>query len=290
MPRTAGRGASTHRSPEGALSTIDETRSTPRTPRRPESRLPHHRVEFPPPSRDRTPDQDEASFFLVEDGQREPIRFHEYGEIYRRPGLYEQLFYDRPKCQSPRKVTEILHATLQKNEAHHSQLRVMDLGAGNGMAGEAVAEYGVARLVGVDIVPEARDAAFRDRPGLYDHYYVCDMGDLEEDERDELEAWSFDCLLTVAALGFGDIPAAVLTQGFELVSDNAWIAFNIQESFLDVTDESGFSKLVRELVFSDYMQLHHMERYRHRLAIDGRPLYYYAVVARKTGRPLPRVV
>ncbi len=45
--------------------------------------------------------------------------------------------------------------------------------------------------------------------------------------------------------------------------------------------------MVRELVFSDYMQLHHMERYRHRLAIDGKPLYYYAVVARKTGRPLP---
>ena len=215
------------------------------------------------------------------------MRFHEYGEIYSRPGLYEQLFYDRLKCQSPQKVAEILHATLDKDDDHHSELRVLDLGCGNGMSGEAVAEHGVARLVGVDIVPEARDAAFRDRPGLYDNYYVLDLGDLGGDERADLEAWSFDCLLTVAALGFGDIPARVLAQGFELVSDRAWIAFNIKESFLDPSDDSGFSRMVRELVFSDYMQLHHMERYRHRLAIDGKPLYYYAVVARKTGRAMP---
>ena len=248
--------------------------------------LSRHRVEFPPPA-GATPDQDEASFYLVEDGDRKEIRFHQYGEIYRRPGLYEQLFYDRLKCQSPGKVSEILQATLAKNGAQHSQLRVLDLGAGNGMSGEAVAKYGVARLVGVDIVPEARDAAFRDRPGLYDSYYTLDMGALGDGEREELEAWSFDCLLTIAALGFGDIPAPVLAEGFGLVSDNAWIAFNIKDSFLDPADDGGFSRMVRELVFSDYLQLHHMERYRHRLAIDGRPLYYYAVVARKTGRPFP---
>jgi SAM-dependent methyltransferase len=249
--------------------------------------LPRHRIEFPPPAREETPDQDEAAFYLVEEEERTEIRFHEYGEIYRRQGLYEQLFYDRLKCQSPGKVSEILEATLRKNSCQHSELRVLDLGGGNGMSGEAVAKYGVARLVGVDIVPEARDAAFRDRPGLYDHYYVCDMGHLDDEERSELEAWNFDCLLTVAALGFGDIPAVVLAEGLELVSDTAWIAFNIKDSFLDPSDGSGFSRMIRELVFSDYMQLHHMERYRHRLAIDGKPLYYYAVVARKTGRPLP---
>ncbi|MFO7769370.1 MAG: methyltransferase [bacterium] len=249
--------------------------------------LPRHRIEFPPPTGDETPDQDEAAFFLVEEGRREKIRFHQYGEIYRRQGLYEQLFYDRLKCQSPGKVSEILQATLERNSLQHSELRVLDLGGGNGMSGEAVAKYGVARLVGVDIVPEAKDAAFRDRPGLYDNYYVCDLGDLSEEEREDLEAWDFDCLLTVAALGFGDIPARALGEGFNLVSDRAWIALNIKDSFLDPTDDSGFSWMVRELIFSDYMDLHHMERYRHRIAIDGKPLYYYAVVARKTGRPLP---
>ncbi len=249
--------------------------------------LPRHRIEFPPPSGDGTPDQDEAAFYLMEEGRREKIRFHQYGEIYRRPGLYEQLFYDRLKCQSPGKVSEILRSTLDKNSLQHSELRVLDLGSGNGMSGEAVAKYGVARLVGVDIVPEARDAAIRDRPGLYDNYYLCDLGDLSEEERKELEAWDFDCLLTVAALGFGDIPARALGEGFNLVSERAWIAFNIKGSFLDPSDDTGFSWMVRELIFSNYMVLHHMERYRHRIAIDGKPLNYYAVVARKTGQPLP---
>lgn len=269
------------------MDTIDQTYRATQPSGHAGPTLPRHRIEFPPPSTDETPDQDEASFHLVEDGDRTEIRFHEYGEIYRRQGLYEQLFYDRLKCQSPGKVSEILQATLEKNGVQHSELRVLDLGGGNGMSGEAVAKYGVARLVGVDIVPEAREAAFRDRPGLYDNYYVCDMGRLSDDERSDLEAWSFDCLLTVAALGFGDIPAAVLAEGLDLVSDNAWVAFNIKDSFLDPSDDSGFSRMIRELVFSDYMQLHHMERYRHRLAIDGKPLYYYAVVARKTGRPMP---
>lgn len=270
------------------MSIIDETRRAVQPSGHAGPVLPRHHVEFPPPGSG-TPDQDEAAFHLVEDGDRTKIRFHDYGEIYRRPGLYEQLFYDRLKCQSPGKVSEILEATLRKNGEQHSQLRVLDLGGGNGMSGEAVAKHGVARLVGVDIVPEARDAAFRDRPGLYDNYYVMDMGSLSDADRAELDAWNFDCLLTVAALGFGDIPAPVLAEGFNLVADNAWIAFNIKDSFLDPADDSGFSTMVRELVFSDYMQLHHMERYRHRLAIDGSPLYYYAVVARKTGRPLPDV-
>src|SRR5690606_34320718 len=50
--------------------------------------------------------QDEAYCHLVEGGEERKIRFHEYGEIYKRPGLYEQLFYQRLKCNSPRKVAD----------------------------------------------------------------------------------------------------------------------------------------------------------------------------------------
>ena len=41
-----------------------------------------------------------------------------------------------------------------------TELRVIDLGAGNGMMGEVLKREGVARLVGADIIPEAREAAF----------------------------------------------------------------------------------------------------------------------------------
>ncbi|MHB8446251.1 MAG: hypothetical protein ACYDAW_13730 [Acidithiobacillus ferrivorans] len=42
-----------------------------------------------------------------------------------------------------------------------------------------------------------------------------------------------------------------------------------------------FSQLIQRLIHDDYLRLHHLERYRHRLSIEGRPLHYYAVVGRK---------
>ena len=120
--------------------------------------------------------QDEVYFNLHEkDGDRK-VRFHDYNELYKRPGLYEQLFYDRLKCKSPQKVAEILRSSVAQQNQHVAELRVLDFGAGNGMMGEALKKYGASRLVGVDIIPEARDATERDRPGLYDAYYVADFG------------------------------------------------------------------------------------------------------------------
>ena len=158
---------------------------------------PRYRVEFPPP-RGESPDQDEAYFYVAERERRTRIRFHDYAEIYKRPGLYEQLFYDRLKCQSPRKVADVLHRTVLRNNAHPAELRVLDLGAGNGMAAEALATAGVSRMVGVDIIEAARTAALRDRPGVYDHYYVADFCNLDEGLREDLRAWSFDCFVSVA--------------------------------------------------------------------------------------------
>jgi hypothetical protein len=35
------------------------------------------------------------------------------------------------------------------------------------------------------------------------------------------------------------------------------------------------------LIFSEYLDLHHLERYRHRFSIEGNPLYYFALGGRK---------
>jgi len=59
------------------------------------------------------------------------------------------------------------------------------------------------------------------------------------------------------------------------------VAFNIKETFLNNSDESGFSKMIRELIFSKYLDVYHIERYRHRLSIEGEPLYYFAIAGRK---------
>lgn len=64
-------------------------------------------------------------------------------------------------------------------------------------------------------------------------------------------------------------------------TNKGWLAFNIKQSLFDISDESGFSKMIRELTFSKYLDVHHIELYRHRLSIEGEPLYYFAIVGRK---------
>ncbi|MEE9230159.1 MAG: methyltransferase domain-containing protein [Acidobacteriota bacterium] len=239
-----------------------------------------HRIQFP---RAGATDlaQDETFFYLHGPDGKKKIRFHDYDQIYQNPGLYEQLFYDRLKCQSPSKVAGILSKTVAQSQENFTELRVLDLGAGNGLMGEELKKSGVSRLVGVDIIPEARDATERDRPGLYDAYYVVDFCDLDSDEREDIASWSFNCLTTVAALGFGDIPARAFLEAFNMLQNEGWVAFNIKETFLYTSDTSGFSRTIRELIFSRYLDLYHLERYRHRLSIEGEPLYYFAIAGRK---------
>lgn len=245
--------------------------------------LQRHRIQFPPAGSHHLA-QDEAYIYVTPAGQSDKQRLllHDYDKIYDIPGLYEQLFYDRLKCSSPEKVAGILHETLDEVGENATELRVLDLGAGNGMMGERLKSHGVARLVGVDIIPEARTATYRDRPELYDEYYVADFTNLGHEISDQLEDWSIDCLTTVAALGFGDIPPAAFMQGLQFVQEEGWVAFNIKETFLDKSDNTGFSRLVRELIFSEYLDVFHLERYRHRLSMEGIPLYYYAFVGKKT--------
>ncbi len=60
--------------------------------------------------------------------------------------------------------------------------RVLDLGAGNGLGGEALRALGVGWVMATDIELAASEAAARDRPAVYEHYVVGDLAD----EIDEL--------------------------------------------------------------------------------------------------------
>ena len=240
-----------------------------------------HQIQFPKAELTST-NQDEVYFYLQGSGGDRKIKFHDYDEIYQIEDLYEQIFYDRLKCVSPAKVTSLLESAVKQYQNNFSELRILDLGAGNGMMGEELKKHGVSRLVGVDIIPEAYDATIRDRPGVYDAYYVEDFTKLDDEKREEICSWQCDCMVTVAALGFGDIPAKAFLEAFNIVKSEAWVAFNIKDTFFDVSDDSGFSKMIRELIFSKYLEIYSIERYRHRLSIEGKPLYYFAITGWKT--------
>lgn len=236
-----------------------------------------HNISFPI-SEPHALGQDEAFFLLKEDGRELEVRFHDYDQIYDRAGLYEQLFYQRLRCASPRKARDLLAKVLQDNRTELTELRVLDLGAGNGMVGELI---DAARVVGVDISESARRACERDRPDAYDAYFVTDMSRLEGELAQQLKSWQLDCLTCIAALGFGDIPVRAFANAFNLIRQHGWVVFNIKETFLKESDQSGFSLLVKHLLVSDTLQVHHLERYRHRISIDGRALFYYVLVGQK---------
>ncbi len=260
------------------LSEPGTTRTKPSTRTRPGKR----RMQVALPEPGLSMDQD-AEWCVVEiNGTWRRVRFHDYGEIYKIPGLYERLFYRILRCQSPSVVRGLLERELRHDGQDPGDLTVLDLGAGNGMVGEQLAELDVKRIVGVDIIQEAADAARRDRPGIYDEYLVADFTRLDQKRRAWLGTFKFNCLTCVAALGFGDIPPRAFAEAFNLIEDGGWLALNIKEGFLDEhDDDTGFSRLIRRSVQSGVLSIRTQRRYQHRLATNGDPLYYVAVIGTK---------
>lgn len=228
-------------------------------------------------------DQDQEWCDVRVDDEVRRIRFHDYHEIYSIPGLYEQIFYDLLRCDSPRFVCSRLTHAMEQAEYDATELAVLDLGAGNGIVGEELRSLGASAVVGVDLLEEAAEAAERDRPEVYDDYLAADITALDETERSDLESRELNCLVTVAALGFGDIPPEVFNSAYELIGEGGWVAFNINENFTTDTDRTGFSGVIADSLESGALELWDQSRYRHRLSTRGEPIFYNSIIAAKRG-------
>ncbi len=240
-------------------------------------------VFLPDPDGDLHLDQDEEWCEVLVDGKRERVRFHDYHLIYDIPGLYERLFYDLLECSSPRVIRGLLARVLDELGMAASDLRVLDVGAGNGMVGEEIRAMGAEMVYGVDIIPEAAAAAHRDRPNVYDDYLVADLTELTPAHRDELVGAKLNTMTTVAALGFGDMPPAAFARAFNLIQTPGWLVFNIKDDFVSADDPSGFDTLIQRMFAEEVIVALTEEHYRHRLSVRGVPLHYVAFVARKMG-------
>ncbi len=228
-------------------------------------------------------DQD-AEWCLVQIEGRDDwmeVRFHDYGDVYDIPGLYEHIFYKTLGCNSPQVICKQLSEAMRETGHDPSELRVLDLGAGNGMVGERLSQIGVPTVVGIDIVEAAGRACQRDRPGIYDRYFVADMTDLSVNERAALQNYRFNGMTCVAALGFGDIPTSVFLEAFNLVANGGWVAFNIKEDFLSDRDPSGFSHLISSMIERGDLDVLRKTRYVHRKSTNGEELHYETIISRK---------
>ncbi len=220
-------------------------------------------VEFPLPATVAQA-QDEEWCDLRRGEQVTRLRFHDYHEIYAIPGLYEHLFYDRLKCCSPRVVAEELKTEVEKAGEDFGALRILDVGAGNGLSGEELKHFGACHVVGTDILEEAALATARDRPHAYKEYIVADLTCPKPPVLDRLRQHRFNALVTVGALGFGDIPVEAFCEALRTISVPGWVAFNLNETYLQ-GDDGLFA-------------LKSQRRYRHRLSTSGEPLYYVSIV------------
>lgn len=235
------------------------------------------------PDTDKSVRQGEEPFIIEYNGVEKRIRAHDYNEIYKVPGLYEYLFYDKYKCDSPNVVCSQLVKEVENTPMTVSDLKVLDVGAGNGMVGEELKTAGADSVFGIDIIEEAAEATKRDRPGIYNDYFIEDITMLSDEARNKIEKWSPNCMTIVAALGFDDIPPEAFAEAYNMISETGWVAFNIKDEFCSKNDQTGFSKLIDDMSDSGVFSVKSKNRYRHRFCQDGTPLNYYAVVGEKKG-------
>lgn len=239
------------------------------------------RLEIALPAPTESLDQDEEWVIVRHDGEWRRIRLHDYSDVFAVQGLYEKWVYEVLRCSSPAMIGALLRRLMRASGRRAPELTALDLGAGNGCVAEELRAAGVKRIVGVDIHDEARDAAERDRPGLYDDYVVGDLTSLDKSQSGILDRYNFNALTCVAALGFGDIPPAVFAEAFNRIETGGLIAFTIKTDFLDENDRSGFSILIRRLISEKALSLAERERYTHRITADGQALEYEAFIGIK---------
>ena len=217
--------------------------------------------------------QHEETLVVEIGGREQTMRLHEYERVYAIPGLYDEVLR-RLDYGSPDKVAELL---LAAPGVTPGGVRALDLAAGNGMSADPLVVAGVAELVGLDLIPEARDAALRDRPGVYADYVAGDVGEpglvAGLVERHGLNA-------LVCAGGISHIPVEAFAVGWAAFGAGTWLVATAAEDLGDPGDGPYGAWVARERDAGRLADVH-VERFLHRRAMSGAPLEYTALRARR---------
>ncbi|NEO91082.1 MAG: class I SAM-dependent methyltransferase [Moorea sp. SIO3G5] len=220
-------------------------------------------------------------FFINQDGKERKLLLHDYAEVYSIPGLYEYLTLEKLRYQSPGVLSSLLIEKVTQAGGIVEDLVVLEIGAGSGLFGRALTNLGVKSITGVDIVPEAADAAEREYPGVYENYYAEDLANLSQTAQEALTSRGFNCLVCCSALSSGHIPAEALTTALNAIAPSGWIAFNVAKKVWENKGAGGFVQLHPWVAETDSFEIITTHSYQHRIYMDGRPLEYVAIIGRK---------
>jgi hypothetical protein len=210
---------------------------------------------------------------IDEAGRWESIRLHEYARVYAIPGLYEEVVQKRLRCQSPEQIASLLVRAAAEDGVSPSDLRVLDLAAGNGVSGACLREAGIELLVGLDREEAARAAAARDRGQLYADYRVGDIA-TEQIVPALVAGYDLNALVCVGALGRTHIPVEVFDRAQQAFPVGAWLA----ATYFD--DEPEVSAYFERQEAAGRLQVVADEHFQQRLTMSGTPLFNTAIIAR----------
>ena len=213
--------------------------------------------------------------------EHETVHLHDYPRIYAVAGLYEHVVQERLGCRSPQVAAEGFLRATTRQAMPPSSMTVLDIGSGTGLVGELVRAGGVARVVGVDALPEARTACLRDRPDIYADYLVGDLSSPSGTLPTQLRQYEFSGLISAGAFGGTHAPPAALINALSVLPASAPVAITIAERWMDPADPDGFGAAIEQFVQRGELVLLERERFQHRITTTGEPIFYELIVATK---------
>jgi hypothetical protein len=214
-------------------------------------------------------------------GRVEEVRLHDYERLYALPGVYEAIVQDRLGCRSPAQLAAMLGEAVDRLGSERDATRVLDIAAGNGVSGEALAAAGLHPVLGTDIVPSAREAALRDRPGLYDQYLTLDLLALSDGEHAQLSALHANALSCVAPVGVhgSELPPDALVAAAGLLTPDALVVY-MHDPHRGLPDAITAEVWAAGLGAGTQAQELERRRYVHRHTVNGDPFEMDGVVWR----------
>ena len=182
----------------------------------------------------------------------------------------------------------MLGAALDELGRQRASAGVIDVAAGNGISGEALAAEGIAPVLGTDIVDSARTAALRDRPSVYGEYLTLNLLALSGAQAAHLRSLGADALTCVAPVGerAGQVPGAAFAAAVAVLRDDA-VTVHLHDprwGVPDIVDEGFWA--ARLGPGASATRLAH-RRYLHRYTVVGAPYEMEAAVWRVTRAPSP---
>jgi hypothetical protein len=207
------------------------------------------------------------------------LDLHDYARIYEVPGLYERVVQELLECRSPQVSANLVARVGRRCGVPASKLRVLDVGAGNGVSGEYLRSQGIEHLAAIDSIEQARLACLRDRPGLYESYEIAETGVQFTEALERLRRFDANVLSCVGALGGGHVPNASVAAAVESLASPALVVLTIAERWLGPVGVEGYLQVLSGSLRSTRMDLVIEESFTHRLDMSGEPIPYRAIGA-----------